>query len=749
MSARKRVSSPDVDRPKRQRQDLPTLTNQTLRLTQQHVQSYKNAWKSDPSSILDHPMRPLTAMFQVPSHSTIMDSATAFSPTKLQQFSPKHASQIVHIEPHPSNQDNSPFFIAHFSSISTFNSAIHDPASPFRRSNQAIARDGWLANEHVERVLLLNVPQVHLSQDEYGHQLSVHVLRTTGATVKNIKFPRGTVRNKFHAIMTISQPVTTNLLDQLQSQHFHNTTLLAGGTSNPHLYRCTQCNSLGHKSNSCPNADQISITIHCHRSIFPYQLQPIKEALHADRICKGLPHAHSSTVPNSLTLTYKNQQTYINTFKNPDKALQILAHHRVTHVYKLHRESLCVHCHHPPTSASYTCPQHRHKIDPPATDVPNQQKNQPQHQPSTTIPQTVQQNPQNPQNPQPKKELPNPSPDKHTTPPKSKPNAKNQAKKQPKKDQTLASQPKPQPKQPIPQPTPSSKNQPPPQHPDKVTTNTTKTKPPPKKVKNQPTTHNSNHSTYNPAPLKLKSKPTNTSTNSTSKDPSPQVFKADLSPSPEPPPSKPPSPKPPDPAAQSEPQPTKTTIAKGIISYSNLLTPSTLAALQTLAENPPCELQPHGKNHLMGFLANPKHGLALMYSWGNNTLISKTWLQELDEALEEAQTHISTPLPPFNSCLINVFRDGNDCSPKHWDKKQGSDDPDHVLLICLGATRPFEFSHKKTRKVTTINLHHGDVVVIDPDGNTTHRHERPKILNVHDSSYSLSFRVVPPPNVLS
>jgi hypothetical protein len=286
------------------------------------------------------------------------------------------------------------------------------------------------------------------------------------------------------------------------------------------------------------------------------------------------------------------------------------------------------------------------------------------------------------------------------------------------------------------------------------------------------------YSTSNPAPIKLK-------TNSTTKT---KILRSDLSPSPSPesqpthkssskPPNTPPSPtithfakgippysnlspptppephptnKPPSKPPDPQPSPKITHIAKGITSYSNLLPTSTLNKLQYLAENPPCPLKSHGKHHTMGFFAKPKHAPALMYTWGNQYVTSDTWVPLLDETLEKISSHIPTKHQPFNSCLLNVFQNGNNISPRHCDKVQGTNKPDHVVLICLGATRPFLFTHKNNSKNTiSINLKHGDVVNIDKKGNAKWLHERPKCPTVDEPSYSLSFRVTPPQNISS
>ena len=763
---KRRGTSPSNDN-KRGRQDLQGQVDQAIRQFQRQTQSYKKALISGESkpSIQHHKLRPLTAMFPVTSHSSIMDSATEFSSIKLQQLFPVHAPNIVHIEFHPSNQDKSPLFIAHFSSKSTFESAITDPTSPFSRSNQSLDRGGWLPNEHAERMLILNLPKIDIPSEEYSQLVRDHVHQTTGVVVKRITFPKGTTNDKFHAIATLSQPITPQILNQIQSQPFHNSTLTTGGTSNPRLYRCTNCNGLGHKNTTCPKTNSTSITLHFHKPIFPYQKQKIEETLHADHSCMGIPFSNSSNTsdssktPNTITLTFHNPETLIKSLKSPS-AQKLFAYHVITHSYKFHRGSLCVSCHHPPSSPSYSCPNHRQipnpkqKSNKPSPERNSETNSQPTHPKNSQQP-TQKQNPKPPtpttqddtKSLENKKSAPSPI------------DSKDQPNSLPKQDKPAnqPSKPKPQefsihnPAPPKLKPKSSHSNpQPPilrtdlstsPERPPPIdmppTTNPSKTPSPP-----TTTTISQGIPSYSNLPSPEQPPPTDMPpTTNSSKTTSPPTattiaqgipsYSNLLSPS------KPPS------------TPTITTIAKGINSYSNLLSPSILQHLQQLAENPPVEVKNHKKHHQMAFFGKPNHHPALIYSWGNESLVSKTWSPHLDEALKEIQPHLTSNSPNFNSCLLNIFRDGSAISPRHCDKVQNSNEYDHVVLICLGATRPFLFTNKKSKLTKSILLRHGEVVVIEPDGNKYWLHERPSCLQITDPSYSFSFRVTPPLSALS
>ena len=76
---------------------------------------------------------------------------------------------------------------------------------------------------------------------------------------------------------------------------------------------------------------------------------------------------------------------------------------------------------------------------------------------------------------------------------------------------------------------------------------------------------------------------------------------------------------------------------------------------------------------------------------------------------------------PFNSLLLNCYRDGNDSIGFHADDEPELGDDPVVPSVSLGATRRFVLRHNRTRERVTYDLTHGSLLLM---GGTTQRHWR-------------------------
>lgn len=64
------------------------------------------------------------------------------------------------------------------------------------------------------------------------------------------------------------------------------------------------------------------------------------------------------------------------------------------------------------------------------------------------------------------------------------------------------------------------------------------------------------------------------------------------------------------------------------------------------------------------------------------------WLKDLLENLTQSK---------FNSCLLNLYHDGNDGMGWHSDNEKELDAQSPIASLSLGATRKFSFRHKKDK----------------------------------------------------
>lgn len=100
----------------------------------------------------------------------------------------------------------------------------------------------------------------------------------------------------------------------------------------------------------------------------------------------------------------------------------------------------------------------------------------------------------------------------------------------------------------------------------------------------------------------------------------------------------------------------------------------------------------------------------------------------------------------FNSCLVNLYRNGSDSVSHHSDDEpELGPSPDDVRIasVSLGATRRFNLKHKRGEHATiSLLLHGGDLLVMGGTLQQHWTHSVPKTRRPVGPRLNLTFRVV-------
>lgn len=99
---------------------------------------------------------------------------------------------------------------------------------------------------------------------------------------------------------------------------------------------------------------------------------------------------------------------------------------------------------------------------------------------------------------------------------------------------------------------------------------------------------------------------------------------------------------------------------------------------------------------------------------------------------------------PFNSVLINYYRDGNDHLGWHADNEVVNGPEPTIASISLGAERRFDFRHNETGEVVKVLLPHGSLLVMSGLSQQCWQHRIVKEPRLTGARVNLTFR-----NVLS
>ena len=95
---------------------------------------------------------------------------------------------------------------------------------------------------------------------------------------------------------------------------------------------------------------------------------------------------------------------------------------------------------------------------------------------------------------------------------------------------------------------------------------------------------------------------------------------------------------------------------------------------------------------------------------------------------------------PFDSVLLNLYRDGRDSVSWHADNEPGLGRDPVIASISLGATRCFQLKHRRRGERVSIDLPHGSCLVMA--GATQHHwlHQLPKTARPIGPRLNLTFR---------
>jgi len=129
---------------------------------------------------------------------------------------------------------------------------------------------------------------------------------------------------------------------------------------------------------------------------------------------------------------------------------------------------------------------------------------------------------------------------------------------------------------------------------------------------------------------------------------------------------------------------------------------------------------------------------ARTYTYSNITMHPNEFTNELIEIknrVEKSTKYI------FTTCLLNLYRDGNDSNGWHSDDEKELGTNPIIASLSLGAERIFHFKHKSlTHLKQKLVLHHGSLLLMS--GKTQHNwlHQLPKTKKKIGKRINLTFR---------
>lgn len=130
---------------------------------------------------------------------------------------------------------------------------------------------------------------------------------------------------------------------------------------------------------------------------------------------------------------------------------------------------------------------------------------------------------------------------------------------------------------------------------------------------------------------------------------------------------------------------------------------------------------------------------AFEYTYSNTTKYALPWTKKLLELKSVIETETGET---FNSCLLNLYHNGEEGMAWHSDgetdlKKNGA-----IGSLSFGAERRFLFKHKQTGEKVALVLEHGSLLVMKDTTQTFWLHRLPPVKRITKPRVNLTFRTI-------
>lgn len=127
------------------------------------------------------------------------------------------------------------------------------------------------------------------------------------------------------------------------------------------------------------------------------------------------------------------------------------------------------------------------------------------------------------------------------------------------------------------------------------------------------------------------------------------------------------------------------------------------------------------------------------YTYSNATKQALVWTKELSDLKQIVEEFTETK---FNSCLLNLYHNGNEGIAWHSDDEKSLEKNSIIASLSFGAERKFSFKHKQTKETISVVLEHGSLLIMKDATQTNWLHSLPKSKKITRPRINLTFRTI-------
>lgn len=127
------------------------------------------------------------------------------------------------------------------------------------------------------------------------------------------------------------------------------------------------------------------------------------------------------------------------------------------------------------------------------------------------------------------------------------------------------------------------------------------------------------------------------------------------------------------------------------------------------------------------------------YTYSGTTKQARVWTPELSVLKSLVEKLTGTV---FNSCLLNLYHDGNEGMAWHSDDEKSLGKDSTIASVSFGAEREFRLKHKRTDDKVSVLLESGSLLVMKDTTQTHWLHCIPKSKKIRTPRINLTFRTM-------
>ena len=127
------------------------------------------------------------------------------------------------------------------------------------------------------------------------------------------------------------------------------------------------------------------------------------------------------------------------------------------------------------------------------------------------------------------------------------------------------------------------------------------------------------------------------------------------------------------------------------------------------------------------------------YTYSKTTKLALPWTKELLELKEIIENKTGEK---FNSCLLNLYHNGDEGMAWHSDDEKDLKKNGAIGSLSLGAERKFLFKSKETKQTVSVHLEKGSLLVMKGQTQTNWLHRLPPTKKVKSPRINLTFRTI-------